>query len=65
MAWAGHSELEPAAQKWWQKGLAEAGRMGLRYDVSMILMEMGVRLNERAPLEKARATFAEIGIEVS
>jgi len=54
-----------AAQKCWQKGLAEAGRMGLRYDVAMILMEMGVRLKERAHLEQARATFAEIGIEVS
>lgn len=52
-----------AAQKWWQKALAEAGRMGLRYDLGMIHREMGVRLRERTHLEKAEALFAEIGNE--
>jgi tetratricopeptide (TPR) repeat protein len=53
-----------AAQKWWQKSLAEAARMGLKYDVGMIHLEMGHRLGERTHLEKAEAIFAEIGAEL-
>ena len=53
-----------AARNWWLKGLAEAERMGLRYDVGMIHLEMGQRLGKREHLEKAEATFAEIGAEL-
>jgi class 3 adenylate cyclase/tetratricopeptide (TPR) repeat protein len=52
------------AQKWWQKSLAEAERMGMRYDVGMTHLEIGQRLGERAHLEKAEAMFAKIGAEV-
>ena len=38
--------------------------MGLRYDVGMIHLEMGQRLGKREHLEKAEATFAEIGAEL-
>jgi class 3 adenylate cyclase/tetratricopeptide (TPR) repeat protein len=52
------------AQKWWQKSLVEANRMGLRYDVGMINLEIGQRLGEREHLEKAEAIFAEIGAQL-
>ena len=52
------------AQKWWQKSLAEAERMGLKYDIGMIHLEMGKRLGDRVHLEKAEAIFAEIGAEL-
>jgi tetratricopeptide (TPR) repeat protein len=50
-----------AAQKWWHKSLAEAERIGLRYDEGMTHLEMGQRLGESAHLEKAESIFAEIG----
>lgn len=53
-----------AAQKWWQKSLAEAERMNLRYDIGEIHLEMGTRLGERVHLEKAESIFAEIGAEL-
>jgi class 3 adenylate cyclase/tetratricopeptide (TPR) repeat protein len=53
-----------AARKWWQRSLAEAERMGLRYEVGMIQIEMGMRLRERAQLVKAEEIFAEIGAEL-
>jgi tetratricopeptide (TPR) repeat protein len=52
-----------AAQKWWNKSLAEVERMGLRYDIGMVHFEMGQRLGERPHLEKAEKIFAEIGAE--
>ncbi|HJR79529.1 MAG TPA: adenylate/guanylate cyclase domain-containing protein [Anaerolineales bacterium] len=58
------SDRHAAAQKWWQKSLAEAERMGLGYDVGMTHMEMGMRLGEREHLDKAEAIFAEIGAEL-
>lgn len=53
-----------AAKKWWQRSLGEAERMGLRYDIGMIHLEMGKRLGERAHLEEAEAIFSEIGAEL-
>ena len=53
-----------AAQRWWQKSLAEAERMGLRYDLGEIYLEMGTRLSERTYLEKADAVFAGIGAQL-
>lgn len=53
-----------AARKCWQKGLAEAKRMSLRYDMGMIHLELGQRLGEHVGLEKAEASFAEIGAEL-
>lgn len=53
-----------SARKWWDKSLAEAERMNLKYDIGMIQFEMGKRLGERAHLEKAEQIFAEIGAEL-
>lgn len=53
------------ALNWWRKSLVEAERMGLRYDIGMIHLEMGQRLGEREHLEKAQALFAEIGSELN
>ena len=50
-----------AAQEWWKKSLAEAERMGLRYDIGEIHLEIGTRLNECEHLEKAESVFAGIG----
>jgi tetratricopeptide (TPR) repeat protein len=49
------------ARRWWQRSLAAAERLDLRYDEGMIHLEMGQRLGEPAHLEKAEAIFAEIG----
>jgi tetratricopeptide (TPR) repeat protein len=54
-----------AAQKWWQRSLVEAERMGLQYDVGMIHLEMGQRLDSRNHLEKAETIFADIGAELN
>jgi tetratricopeptide (TPR) repeat protein len=53
-----------AARQWWSKSLAEAERMGMRYDEAMAHLEMGQRLGERTHLAKAEAIFAEIGAEL-
>lgn len=53
-----------AAEKWWQKGLAEARRMSLRYDLGMIHLELGQHLGDHASLEKAEAIFSQIGAEL-
>ncbi len=53
-----------AAQKWWNKSLAEAERMSLKYDIAMIHLQMGQRLSKRAHLEQAEAIFAAIGADV-
>lgn len=50
-----------AAQKWWEKSVSEAGRMGVLYDVGATYTEMGRRLGDRAYLEKAETVFAKIG----
>lgn len=52
-----------SADKWWQRSLAEAERMKLRYDIGMTLAEMGKRLGDRANLDRAEAIFSEIGAE--
>jgi len=51
------------AQQWWQRSLAEAEALGMRYELGVTHLEMGQRLGERAHLEKAEAIFAEIGAE--
>ena len=53
-----------AAQKCWQRSLAEAERMGLRYDLGIIYLEMGQRLGLRVHLEQAAALFESIGAEL-
>jgi hypothetical protein len=55
---------QAAAQKWWQRGLAEAERMGQRYEMGMLHAEMGMRRRERAHLDTAEALFAGIGAEL-
>jgi tetratricopeptide (TPR) repeat protein len=53
-----------AAQKWWQRGLAEAQRMGMRYDEARIHLDMGQYGGAPDHLERAAAIFAEIGAEL-
>jgi tetratricopeptide (TPR) repeat protein len=53
-----------AAQKWWQKSLAEAERLGMRQDIGWTHLEMGRRLNDRSHLEKAERIFEQIGAEL-
>jgi tetratricopeptide (TPR) repeat protein len=53
-----------AARQWWNKSLAEAERIGMRYEAGMTHLEIGQRQGERAHLEKAEAIFAEIGAEL-
>jgi tetratricopeptide (TPR) repeat protein len=50
-----------AARRWWQRGLAAAEDLGARYEVGMLHLEVGRRLEDRARLERAEAIFAEIG----
>jgi hypothetical protein len=52
------------AQRWWQKSLAEAEQMGLRYDLGITHLEIGQQLGARHHLEKAAALFAEMGAEL-
>lgn len=49
------------AQRWWQKSLAQAERMGMRYDEGLTYLEIGQRLGERRHLEKAEGILGEIG----
>ena len=52
-----------AAEKWWQRSLALAENMGVRYDLGRTLLEIGGRLGERAYIERAEAIFTEIGAQ--
>jgi tetratricopeptide (TPR) repeat protein len=53
-----------AAQRWWQKSLAEAEKLGMRQDIGWTHLEMGRRLNDRSHLEKAERIFEQIGAEL-
>jgi tetratricopeptide (TPR) repeat protein len=54
---------QASAQKHWQRSLAFAEEMGMRYDLGMTHLEIGRRLNDREHLRQAEAVFAEIGAE--
>jgi DNA-binding SARP family transcriptional activator len=49
-----------SARKWWQRSIGLATQLGLRYDLGMAHLEMGLRLHDRAHLERAEALLAEI-----
>jgi len=49
-----------SAQKWWQRSIGLATQLGMRYDLGMAHLEMGLRLHDRAHLERAEAILAEI-----
>jgi class 3 adenylate cyclase/tetratricopeptide (TPR) repeat protein len=53
-----------AARQWWNKSLAAAERIGMRYEAGMTHFEIGHRLDEPEQLEKAEKIFAEIGAEL-
>ena len=53
-----------AARQWWNKSLAEAERLGMRYEAGRTHLEIGQRLGERQQLEKAEKVFAEVGAEL-
>jgi tetratricopeptide (TPR) repeat protein len=48
------------AHKWWQRSLFLSEKMGQRYDLGMVHLELGRWLGDRAHLEKAEAIFSEI-----
>jgi class 3 adenylate cyclase/tetratricopeptide (TPR) repeat protein len=52
-----------AAEKWWNKSLNLADRMGIPYHSGLAHLEMGRRLKERAHLEQAEAFFRQVGAE--
>jgi class 3 adenylate cyclase/tetratricopeptide (TPR) repeat protein len=54
---------QASAQKHWQRSIALAEEMGMRYELGMTHLEMGQRLKDRNHLEKAEAIFSEIGAE--
>jgi tetratricopeptide (TPR) repeat protein len=52
-----------SAQKWWQRSIGLAAQLELRYDLGMAHLEIGLRLHDRAHLERAEAVLAEIDSE--
>jgi class 3 adenylate cyclase/tetratricopeptide (TPR) repeat protein len=52
-----------SARSYWDRSLAEAGKMGMRYELAMTHLEIGKRLNDLDHLKKAEAIFADIGAE--
>jgi hypothetical protein len=51
------------AEKWWQKSLDHAEKLGARYEGALTDLEMGRRLGDRDALERAAAAFAAMGAE--
>jgi len=54
---------QASAQKHWQRSLALAEEMGMRYDLATTHLEMGKRLNDHNHLTQAETIFADIGAE--
>lgn len=52
-----------AAEKWWNKSLNLADKMGMPHHSGLAHLEMGRRLKERAHLEQAEAFFRQVGAE--
>ena len=50
-----------SAQKWWQRSIGQATQLGMRYDLGLAHLEMGLRLRDCAHLSRAEAILAEIG----
>jgi len=51
------------AEKWWNKSLNLADKMGMPYHSGLAHLEMGRRLKKRAHLEQAEAFFRQVGAE--
>ena len=49
------------AEKWWQRSLAHAERLGCRYEGALTTLEIGRRSGDRVHLERAEAEFAAMG----
>jgi hypothetical protein len=49
-----------SARKWWQRSIGLATQLGIRYDLGLAHLEMGLRLRHRAHLERAETILAEI-----
>jgi tetratricopeptide (TPR) repeat protein len=50
-----------AGRDWWTKSAREAAQLGMRWDEGLAYAEIGIRLADRAELEKAAAIFTETG----
>lgn len=49
------------AQRWWQRSLELAERLGARYELGLTCLEIGKRAMDRSHLERAEAILGEIG----
>lgn len=49
------------AEKWWQKSLDMAEKLGARYEGALTHLEIGRRLGDPAELELAETEFSEMG----
>lgn len=52
------------AQRWWNRSLAIAERLGAPYDLGLALLEVGYRTGDPAPLGRAAQIFAQIGAQL-
>jgi hypothetical protein len=50
-----------SAQHWWQQGMGDAQRLGAPYEVGMLHLEMGERLNDHSHLQQAETTLKKVG----
>ncbi len=49
-----------SAQEWWDRSLSFADKLGARYEVARICLEMGRRLNDQAYSQRGEKIFAEM-----
>jgi tetratricopeptide (TPR) repeat protein len=49
-----------SAQNWWQRSIGLATQLGMRYDLGLAHLEMGLRLRDCAHLSSAEAILTEI-----
>lgn len=49
------------AQRWWQRSLELAERLGARYELGLTCLEVGRRMRDRKHVERAGAVLGDIG----
>ncbi len=49
------------ALRWWERGVAEAQKLGAQYELGLILWEMGRQTGDPRYLERAEAIFVQVG----
>ncbi|HEX9029854.1 MAG TPA: hypothetical protein VF823_11820, partial [Anaerolineales bacterium] len=57
-----HLKGDPkAALSWWQRSLASAEKLSMRYEQALTYLEIGQATGQAAALERAKSLFTEIG----